>query len=174
MLGDLGCGTGYFGRSLLGLAGRLVGVDRSQGMLDEARRRLATAPAGTTLDLRQGELGELPIETDELDGAVCGMVLHHLESPDAALREMARVIRPGGAAVVVELAPHNHTWCHAALGDRHLGLNPRDVLAAFQRAGFVDVTLQQLEDRYRPTPPEGAEAADLALFTVRGYVPPRA
>lgn len=171
VLGDLGCGTGYFGRSLLGLASRLVCVDRSPGMLEEAGRRLGTAAAGTELDLRLGELDQLPIETDELDGAVAGMVLHHLEEPDGALRELHRVVRPGGAAVVVELAPHRETWCRETLGDRHLGLDPGDVVAAFRRAGFEHVQLQELEDRYRPVPPEGGEPADLALFTVRGRVP---
>lgn len=170
-LGDLGCGTGYFGRSLLGLAARLVCVDRSPGMLEEAERRLGTAAGDTTLDLRQGELDALPIDTDELDGAVAGMVLHHLDAPDAALREMRRVVRPGGAAVVVELAPHRETWVQGTLGDRHLGLAPGDVVAAFRRAGFQNVQLQELEDRYQPTPPDGGDPADLALFTVRGRVP---
>jgi DNA-binding transcriptional ArsR family regulator len=170
VLGDLGCGTGYFGRSLLGLATRLVGVDRSPGMLEEARGRLATAPAGTELDLRQGELDALPIADDELDGAVAGMVLHHLEHPGDALREIHRVVRPGGTAVVVELSPHREEWMRADLGDRHLGLAPGDVLAAFRRAGFEDVQLEQLDDRYRPAPRAGGEAADLALFTVRGHV----
>lgn len=170
-LGDLGCGTGYFGRSLLGLAGRLVAVDRSPGMLEEARRRLDPASSGTTLDLRQGELDDLPIADDELDGAVAGMVLHHLDTPEGALREMHRAVRPGGAAVVVELAPHRVAWCREALGDRHLGLDPRDVLEAFRRAGLVDVQLQELADRYRPAPPEGEEPVELPLFTVRGRVP---
>ena len=171
VLGDLGCGTGYFGRSLLGLASRLICVDHSPGMLEEAERRLDTAAAGTTLDLRRGELDALPIQTDELDGAVAGMVLHHLDAPDAALHEMLRVVRPGGAAVVVELAPHRETWCRDTLGDRHLGLDPGDVVAAFRRAGFEHVQLQELEDRYQPAPPDGGEPADLALFTVRGRVP---
>lgn len=171
VIGDLGCGTGYFGRSLLGLAQRLVAVDRSQPMLDEAQKRLGGGGGRTKLDLRRGELDALPIETNELDGAVAGMVLHHLPSPGSALREMFRVIRPGGSAVIVDLAPHRYEWCRDALGDRHLGLDPSDVLAAFARAGFEDIQLEELEDRYRPTPPEGEDAAELSLFTVRGYVP---
>ena len=171
VLADLGCGTGYFGRSLLGLAGHLILVDQSQGMLDRAAERLSSARGGTRLDLRRGELDRLPILDDELDGAVAGLVLHHLESPGEALAEMRRTVRPGGCAVVVELAPHRETWCREALGDRHLGLEPRDVTAAFRRAGFEKIRLEELEDRYRPRPPGGGEPADLALYTVRGRVP---
>lgn len=170
-LGDLGCGTGYFGRSLLGLAHRLVAVDRSPGMLEEAGRRLGTAAGGTIIDLRLGELDDLPIETDELDGALAGMVLHHLENPSGALREMFRAVRPGGSAVVVELSPHREDWLRESLGDRHLGLDPGDVVAAFRRAGFVHVQLNELDDRYQPAPPDGGPPADLSLFTVRGHVP---
>jgi SAM-dependent methyltransferase len=98
------------------------------------------------------------------------MVLHYLPALDGPLAEMHRVLRPGGAAVVVELAPHGEAWMRGALGDRHLGLAPGDVIAAFERAGFTDVALDPLEDHYRPESPAGA-AVELDLFAVRGRTP---
>ena len=70
------------------------------------------------------------------------MVLHHLEELARPLAEMLRALKPGGTAVVLELAPHREDWMREALGDRHLGLESSDVLAAFQRAGFEDVRLE--------------------------------
>lgn len=174
VVGDLGSGTGYLARALVGLAGRIVCVDRSEGMLEQARRQLEPLPAGVQLELRRGELDQLPIADGELDAALCGMVLHHLADRRPFLAEAHRVLRPGGTLCVLELFPHREEWLHEALGDLHLGLDPRGVLQELARAGFEDLHLETLDDRYRPRPPEdGAELAraDLALYLVRARRP---
>lgn len=163
---DIGCGTGYMSRPLLGVAEKLILVDNSAGMLEEARRRLAPERNGTQLDFLQGTTDALPIDDNHLDGAIAGLLLHHVEDLDATLLELARVLKPGGTLTVLELLPHREAWMRAALGDRHLGLEPRDVMAAMTRAGFVDLALDDVDDSYRPGPD-----TDLSLFLVRGSVP---
>lgn len=170
VLADLGCGTGYVAASLLGLCDRLICVDNSDAMLDQARTRLDPMPSTTRVEYRSGDMDALPLAEAEVDGLVAGMVLHHLPSLDGAVREMRRVLKPGGRAVVLDLMPHNEAWMHAALGDRHLGLAPRDVLAAFERAGFAEVRLEPADDRYRPLSPKG-ERAELSLYLVRATAP---
>lgn len=176
VVADLGCGTGWFARALAPLCERIVLVDSSQAMLDEARRKLEPLPPGTRVDVRRGELDRLPIADGELDGAVAGLVLHHLADLAAPAREMFRALKPGGRVAIVELKPHGESWMHAALGDRNLGLDPRDVLRALERAGFVDATLESLEDRYRPRPPgdDAGERVALPLYLVRARRPARA
>ncbi len=166
VVADLGCGTGYITRALLGVADRIVCVDRSEGMLDEARKRLSGRADGARLEFRLGEFESLPLADGEVDGVVASMVLHHLPSLDGALREMRRVLKPGGRAVIIELLPLREAWVREALGDRHLGLDPGDVLAALERAGFAKAALDPSEDRYRPTAPDGSQA-DLPLYLVR-------
>jgi ArsR family transcriptional regulator len=177
VVADIGCGTGYLAQALVGIAARVVLVDGSAAMLEEARKNLAPLPDTTTVELRQGELEALPIADGELDGLVCGMVLHHLADLERPLAELRRVLKPGAAAALVELAPHREAWMHDAQGDRHLGLDPRDVVAALERAGFVDVRLEALDDRYRPAQPDTADGAQatpsLALYLVRGRAPAR-
>lgn len=170
VVADLGCGTGYLASSLLGVVGRVLCVDRSQAMLDEAKQRAARVSHPSHIEFRCGELDALPIDTDSVDGAIAGMVLHHLDGLDNSLGEMHRIVRPGGSVVVIDLAPHRESWMHTAQGDRHLGLEAADVVAAFRRAGFEDVVIDPVDDRYRPTRPDG-EAASLPLFIVRGRVP---
>jgi hypothetical protein len=98
-------------------------------------------------------------------------------------------LKPGGTAVVLELAPHKESWMRAELGDRHLGLEPADVMAAFARAGFEDIALDPVQDRYRPRRPAAASApaapngtggvgheasvepVSLTLYLVRGRAP---
>lgn len=175
VVADLGSGTGYFGRALLGLCERLICVDSSSGMLAQAKKRLAPVPPGTRLEMRQGELDALPIEDGELDACVAGMVLHHLAELSKPLAEMLRTLKPGGTAVVLELLPHREQWMRSALGDRHLGLDSSDVLAAFERAGFEDVRLEHVDDRYCPNPPaeleQAVESTGLDLYLVRGRKP---
>ncbi len=172
VVADLGCGTGYFARALLGLATRVIAVDRSRGMLDEAARRLGDAPGGAEVELRVGELDALPLEDGEADAVVAGMVLHHLADLRRPVAEMLRVLRPGGNAVVLELEPHRHEWMHAQLGDHHLGLAPQDVVRAFQSNGFEDVVLESVDDQYRPRRADAdGPPVDLPLYLVRGTRP---
>lgn len=170
VLADLGCGTGYMGEALLGLCNRLICVDRSEKMLEEARRRFSRAPRQTDVEFRKGELDALPIADEAVDGALAGMVLHHLPEPATAVAEMFRILRPGGAAAVLELDPHREAWMRSGLGDRHLGLEASDVLAAFRRSGFGDVALDPLADRFQPTRPDGS-VTSLSLYIVRGRRP---
>jgi len=187
-LADLGCGTGYVARALVGLCDRLVCVDRSEGMLSEARAQLrAASSAGTAVEFRRGELHALPLDDAEVDGAVAAMVLHHLPTLGPALAEMRRVIRPGGTLSIVELMPHREGWLREDLGDRHLGLDPTEVQSALRRAGFEDVRVEPLaDDRYLPTRSDerantehvsahdaGSNGASLPLYLVRGRAPRR-
>lgn len=170
VVADLGCGTGYLARALLGICRKIIAIDQSESMLREARKRLSRAASRTELEFRKGALDALPLEDGEVDGTLSGMVLHHLPEPDAAIAEMFRALRPGAAATVLELAPHRETWMRAELSDRHLGLDPSDVVRAFARAGFVDVVLDPVEDAYRPPCPDGREVS-LPLYIVRGRKP---
>ncbi len=167
---DIGCGTGYMSRPLLGNVERLILVDTSDGMLSEAKVRLSSEARGTSLEFRPGDCSKLPIEDGELNGLVAGLLLHHIEDLTGAIAEMYRCLRPGGSAAILELAPHNQTWMHSELGDLHLGLEPRDVAAAFERAGFVNCVLDAVDDRYRPTSPTD-EVSDLSMFLFRGTKP---
>lgn len=172
VLADLGCGTGYMARAMAPFCSKLYCIDGSAGMIEEAQRRLAPFADGLDTEFLTGALDALPIEDNALDGAVAGMVLHHLPTYSGLLREMRRVIRPGGMAAVLELAPHRETWMGTELGDRHLGLDPAEVTAGFRRAGFEDIRTEAAPDSYRPIPQDAEEApASLSLYIVRGRVP---
>ena len=170
VVADLGSGTGYMGAALCGLSARVICVDRSRAMLAEAAKRLGRGPHAATVEYRTGELDALPLADREVDGIVAGMVLHHLPHLEPALLEMRRALRPGGRVAVLELAPHRETWMHEELGDRHLGLEPLDVVAAFERAGFESVRFEPVDDRYQPVSPEGGRVF-LSLYLVSARAP---
>lgn len=109
---DVGCGTGVL---LIALARAfpeisLAGIDLSQEMLEIAQTKL-----GSRADLRQGRAEHLPFRNDAFDLIVSTSVLHYLATPDAALSEMHRVLKPGGRVVITD-------WCHDYLACRIYGV----------------------------------------------------
>ena len=85
---EVGCGTGLILARTARFARRAAGVDLSGGMLARARQR--------GLDVVQASATDLPIATASVDVAYSFKVLAHIPRIEDALREMARVVRPGG------------------------------------------------------------------------------
>ncbi len=104
---DVGCGVGHWGRCLAPFLRAdcvLTGVDREMRWVEEARRRSAEA-GDRTSNFFQGDVTRLPFPDESFDMVTCQTVLIHVPDPIRALREMIRVLAPGGLIVVVE--PNN-------------------------------------------------------------------
>lgn len=135
---DLGCGTGEVLLRMLPAARELIGVDGSARMLDLARRRFAHESA--RVSLRIGDLEHLPLRDGEADFVSVNMVLHHLSSPEAALAEARRALRPGGRLVLTELDRHDNEAMRVSHGDRWLGFTEEALRAALLKAGFTPIS----------------------------------
>ncbi|HLF41035.1 MAG TPA: class I SAM-dependent methyltransferase, partial [Acidimicrobiia bacterium] len=115
---EAGCGSGRFASTLEEDAAAVVALDHDEGMLAVASARLV----GPRL---LGDLALLPLRDSSVDVTVAVTVLEFVSDPAAALRELARVTRPGGRIVLGALNPHSPwglahrrrlrsgTWCHA-------------------------------------------------------------
>jgi demethylmenaquinone methyltransferase / 2-methoxy-6-polyprenyl-1,4-benzoquinol methylase len=103
---DVATGTGAVARELLDQTGcTVVGVDQSPEMLAEARRRL---PAGVRLI--QGSAEKLPFPDNAFDALTFTYLLRYVDDPAAVLRELARVVRPGGTIAGLEFAVPRGVW----------------------------------------------------------------
>jgi len=131
---DLGCGTGELMSYLKTKAGRVIGVDSSQKMLEEARKRFARQSGD--VDLRLGELEHLPMKDGEADLAVISLALHHLSETQFAVKEASRVLTKGGTLIVAELEQHANETLRKNYGDRWLGLSKEDVSDWLAQCGF--------------------------------------
>jgi ubiquinone/menaquinone biosynthesis C-methylase UbiE len=107
---EVGPGTGYYTLPVaewLGPEGRLDVFDLQQEMLDHTMRRAAEAGIANMAPT-QGDATNLPYEDDSFDGAYLAAVLGEIPDHQAALRELARVIKPEGRVVVGELFGDPH------------------------------------------------------------------
>jgi ArsR family transcriptional regulator len=153
VVGDLGCGTGQLTEVVSPYVRQVIAVDSSTDMLDAARHRLEGA---RNVDLRQGELESLPIAEGELNVAMLSLVLHYSPSPGRALAEVARVLRPGGRVLVVDMLPHERTEYQQQMGHVWLGFSEKQIGKYLTDAGFSDVRMRLL--------PADPDAMGPALF----------
>ncbi len=136
---DLGCGTGNVAELLAPVVAQVIAVDQSQPMLDAARRRLEGSPFACRVDLREGSIESLPLDDRSVDAVCCSLVLHHVDDPEAAINEMARVLRSdrgGGVALVIDMVEHARAEYKHTMGHRHLGFGPERVKELMIDAGF--------------------------------------
>jgi ubiquinone/menaquinone biosynthesis C-methylase UbiE len=147
---DLGCGTGIVARVLrerLGGAANIVGIDKSPPMIEKAR---SIAPE---IDFRLGNATELPFADGSFDLVLCQEMLQFVPDRLAALREVRRVLTPGGRFLTSTWRPRSEQPFHEALGrvaERHLGrsndarfsLDGPALASALIEAGFSDVRVE--------------------------------
>ena len=163
-VGDFGCGTGRLSEVLAPLVRRVVAVDGSADMLDAARARLAPH---ANVEVREGEIEGLPLAAGELDAAVLSLVLHHVPDPGLALAEVARVVRPGGRLLVVDMLPHDRVEYQQQMGHVWLGFSEAQIARLLTGAGFQGIRIHTL-----PPDPEGRGPVLFAAVASRpGYRP---
>lgn len=100
---DVGCGTGVLSRiaaRAVGDAGRITGLDLSDGMLRHAATLARREPSGNRITFMKGDAERLDLPDASFDAVISLYALRHFPDPQQALREMVRVGRPGSVAVV--------------------------------------------------------------------------
>ncbi len=147
---DVCCGTGRYAIRLAQAGARVCGVDGNEAMLAVARRK--RDDLGLQADLRPGDVARLPYADASFDLVVCALALCHVHDLTPPIKEMARVLRPGGRLVVSDF----HPFCLMA-GWRTLFRRPEatyciqnhlhlidDYVAALRRAGLQ---MQELREK---------------------------
>ncbi|MEU9320983.1 class I SAM-dependent methyltransferase [Streptomyces sp. NPDC048295] len=136
---DAACGTGRQTRALTAYGHRVIGVDQSPQMIAKAREHAPDA------EFRAGHLERLPLDDDSVDLAVCTLAMTHLPDLAPGMKELARVVRPGGRIIVSDLHPFVialQGQCLFAHGSEELAFVrnhvhlPSHYLEAFGRAGL--------------------------------------
>jgi ArsR family transcriptional regulator len=132
---DFGCGTGALTVELARWAGHVTAIDRNASALAKAETEAARL-GFENITFLSADLAKLPLEGASVDLVVVSQSLHHVDSVEAVLAEGARLLKPGGRIVVLELLPHDEAWVRARLGHQHQGLDPEVVEQAMRAVGL--------------------------------------
>ena len=154
---DLGTGTGRMLELFAKDIERGLGLDLSLDMLALARTRLDRAGL-KHCTVRQGDIYDLALPRDTFDVVIIHQVLHFLDDSARAIREAARVLRPGGRLLVIDFAPHDLEFLRDEHAHRRLGFAGETVTQWLEAAG-----LDLLRQQTLPPGPEGKIAVSLWL-----------
>ncbi len=162
VVADLGCGAGDVALQLADHVQRVIAVDSTPAMLKAARKRAA---GRKNIDIRMGDMLELPVEDGECDAALMLLALTYIEDASAAIAEMARILKPEGRAVIVDLLRHDRDDFRRQLGQVCLGFQPRQLKRMLGDAGFTDVRVETM-------PPEPQSRGPALLLAVASMAAP--
>jgi len=170
---DLGAGAGFVTEALLAAGLSVFAVDQSPEMLAQLTSRFAHTHPGRVLPLR-GAAEALPLPHASVDFVFANMFLHHVDDPLAAIREMARILRPGGRLVLTDLDSHGHGFLLREHHDRWPGFARAEVAAWLSAAGLegprVDCCGPEGEVCCADSR-DGADSARVSIFAASGRKP---
>jgi demethylmenaquinone methyltransferase/2-methoxy-6-polyprenyl-1,4-benzoquinol methylase len=109
---DVACGTAAVSIELARAVPErtIVGIDQSTEMLAAGRERVARAGLAGRIELREGRAEELPFEDASFDAVTFTYLLRYVDDPAATMRELARVVRPGGTIAMQEFGLPSGVW----------------------------------------------------------------
>lgn len=143
---DIGTGTGRVLRVLAASVEFGLGIDSSPEMLAVARSNLDRREA-RNCQVRLADMYQLPLPDASFTAAVLHQVLHFADDPAAVLAEAARVLRPGGRLIVVDLAAHQDEHLRTERAHRRLGFGLAEMAGWFEAAGLSEEPPERLEGR---------------------------
>jgi ubiquinone/menaquinone biosynthesis C-methylase UbiE len=138
VIADLGAGEGTFSQLLARRSKKVIAVDNSEKMV-EYGRELALKHGVKNLEYRKGDIEEVPIKDATVDLAFFSQALHHAQHPERAVAEAARILKPGGRIVVLDLLRHSYEEARELYADLWLGFTEVEVTRFLRQAGFKNI-----------------------------------
>ncbi len=150
VIADLGAGEGTLTLLLAQRASQVIAVDLSSKMV-EFGAQLVQQHGLANVEFRLGEIEAVPIDDATVDLAVLSQALHHAEEPQRAIREAARILRPGGRVLILDLLRHQFIQAHELYADRWLGFLESELYDMLEQNGFVNIEVS-IVDRENEAP----------------------
>lgn len=120
---DLGAGEGKLTMLIARFAEKVVAVDQSPRMLRLVEETAEKKGLGERVQVAEGDLEALPLASESIDVCLLSQALHHAAHPEAAIRDAARVLKPEGRLVILDLVHHEQEWVREQYADQWLGFD---------------------------------------------------
>lgn len=165
VVADVGAGSGFMAAGLAPLVKQVIAVDGSSAMIEAARRALS---AFDNVRFEVADGATLPFADGSLDAVFANMYLHHCPDPQAAIVEMARVLRPSGRLVITDLDQHDHGWLRQEMADEWLGFDRKQIKAWLRAAGLVNLIVDGTGQSCCADSATDAARAAISVFVATG------
>jgi len=149
VIADLGAGEGTLSQLLARRAKQVIAVDNSEKMV-EYGSGIALANGFTNLEYRLGDIETPPIESGSVDIAILSQALHHAPNPRKALAAAAKILKPGGRIMVLDLLSHQFEQARELYADLWLGFGEPELHGMLEKAGFDDVQVEVVSRENEP------------------------
>ena len=148
VVADLGAGEGLLSELLARRCKKVIAVDNSEKIVAFGAAK-AKKNGLKNLEFRQGDLQNPPIEAGSVDLVVLSQALHHAENPAAALASTAKLLKPHGQILILDLLKHNFEDARKLYGDRWLGFAESDLHHWLEAAGFkkIEISIVAAEEQ---------------------------
>lgn len=135
---DLGAGDGYLARAVSPHVGTVIAIDISAAMLEELSKKAAKDGLNNIRTV-VSDGRDMPLADNSADIVCANMFLHHIEEPITAIREMYRVLRPGGKVFLADLKEHDNEEFKVKMHDIWQGFSQEEIQGWFKKSGFKSV-----------------------------------
>lgn len=162
---DVGAGSGFMTEGLIKKGLNVIAVDQSQEMINEMKKKFSCS---NRVDYRVGEAENLPVKSESIDYVFSNMCLHHVENPSDAIKEMLRILKPGGKLIITDLDSHNFEFLRTEQHDRWLGFKREDIKEWFIEAGLRNVKVECANENCCAQSSSGSDYASVSIFIASG------
>lgn len=138
VIADLGAGTGFISLEIAKRANIVFSVDSSKNMLGELYKAAKDSNLNNIYPINS-EVEDLPLFDDSIDLIFMNMALHHVENPGKAIKEIFRILKPGGKVIITDVLEHNGQWAREEMFDVWLGFNYDQLINWFEEAYFKNI-----------------------------------
>jgi len=141
---DIGCGDGYISRAVARSVNNVIAVDISREMLKSLEEK-AKGSGIENIQTIESDGQDVPVEDGSIDIIFASMYLHHIEEPDIAVKEMRRLLKPGGMVFLADFHEHNNTELIEKMHDLWPGFKTETLKKLFKKNGFKNICIETLD-----------------------------
>lgn len=170
VVADVGAGTGYMAAGLAPLVRQVHILDGSPAMIAVARRNLSSMD---NIVYHEADGQSLSLEDACIDVVFANMYLHHCPDPQVSIREMVRVLKPGGRLVITDMDTHPYAWLKEEMADEWMGFERDQIRSWYKEADLVNIivdsTGQSCSSQSQNTAtPQQELSANIGVFVATG------